>query len=252
MSRTCDILRAPQLAVAEAVQADQDQPTGQWKRPSRLPLHEYDDGTWVVDLTTLRHVPREDLPLDDAQPGVVTAEEERKIRRHVGRFFSKPSYEEYVENTLKPLTDLAKKRHNKESAEGELCRALTDVRLEFPGADLNPRDRETGRELTIHYIVADDQAVGLIPDPDDPDDAPRPQVAVDTPLPEIAEMWSKAEEEQRGPLLLTYLERLTKLCVPHHPIDRVTMIAEAESEFSFALAKATTPIEVEYLSYADA
>ncbi len=259
VSRTCDLVRRPALAVADAVHLPDDPEAEIGRKPHLAPVPAFRDGDWYADLSTLRHAQRDEVCalVEHLEPGLETGTHASAFRRHVGRYTSKPSWDDYIETTVEPLTTLAKKRHNKNSEEGALYRALSDIRLELETPDdPGPRDHHSPRGLEIHYIVRPEHAAGL--DPDAPATLMPADVAwlINQPsLSDIAKRWAEERDELRRVVWLeAYCAELTRRCVDRKvfPVTEVTHNVVAEDQFTFQQVKRSAPIEVEHLSYPEA
>lgn len=256
LSRTCDIVRSiddrPNVYVAPAEHRPDDDQAHLWRRPQWLPLPAYEDGKWCADLDQIDQIHKRRLRRCKPKNfSVETGEQDRFFRRHLGRYLSKPSWEEYVERTLEPITKRMRSKYSKQSPEGSLIADVLDIRITVVGGDLGPRDHTTERGLLVSFVMAP-EAMPLVDD-----HMIRPSAETEQwfgqssrGLSEIAERRSMADNDGEFVWLLEkYAARLVDECEPHYPVVSVEWELVAHDVFSFDRVKESSPIEVEYLSY---
>lgn len=255
VSRTCDIVREvsrrSRVHVAPAVHKPEDDEAHMWRRPQLAPLPAYGDGTWCADLDQIRSMHKRHLKRRSPVSSVETGEQERFLRRHLGRYLSKPSWERYVEKSVDPVATRMKEKYSKESAEGNLIGHIMDIRITVGGADPGPRDHETSRDLLLTFVMAPDAL------PLGGEDLLEPSMETTQWFSQTARGLHEIADRRRNAttdadavwLLERYVETLVGKCEVHHPISSVQWEVVAHDEFPFDRVKASSPIDVEYLSY---
>jgi hypothetical protein len=255
ISRTCDIVREidrkPKVHVTPAVHRPDDEEAHKWRRPQLAPLPAYEDGGWCADLDQIQQMHKRNLKRRKPLASVETGEQERFLRRHLGRYLSKPSWEQYVEKTVEPIAKRMRSKYSKESPEGSLIAAVLDIRITVQGADPGPRDHDSPRALLLTFVMA-------------PEALPLGSEELVEPSAKTKQWYSQsrrglhdiAKRRSEVPtdadavwLLERYVETVVGECEPHSPISNIHWEVVAHDEFGFDRVKASSPIEVEYLSY---
>lgn len=252
VSRTCDIVRPPTerpVVHCAALVRDVGIQARRWRRPRYAPLPSYDDGNWFSDFDTITAIGKESLNGCARERGVTGESKQRRFRRQVGRYFSKPSHEIFVEETIRPIVERFGDKHTKQSAEGRLIEQIVDVRVRLSWTD-------SGTALLDIYFIVEPSAYLL-----DPEEMWQVSTEIRDlmasggleGLNEIAKAWDESgTAHDRAWLLGRYLEVVTGPCVenPAGPIGEVAWHLEREDEFPYSLVKETSPADVEQLSYA--
>jgi hypothetical protein len=269
VSRSCDIVRSVEnlekvYCVPISPQTDSRNQNGRVPRWVHVPDH--NDGSWCGDMHAIRAFLKEDLKDLEHEAGTTSGDGERRVRRQAGRYFGRPSHIDGIERTLEPLMGRVVKRHNRDSAEGRITSAITDLRIEVDPEDLIQTDETTDRAVKLLVVVGENEMPFEHSDESISEETGRritdarqnpSRVGAPDELGAIATMWAAIDSVQSDHdmglgqwLLRQYVEAMVDLCTAVAPVSELTHELLTEEDMSFARVKNSAPLSTENLSFA--
>lgn len=160
VTQTCDIIRncqdRPFLEVCPLLQVDEEEISliRSGKRPSYAYLRGIESLNLVVDLNRVMSLEKPVIAKLERVPGCLLDVDSRNFAEALARKRNRFAFPDEFTNFVRPLSERMKRKHNKNSSEGEALRQLREVRV-----SASPSWTADSVEIFLFFII--DQNVDL-------------------------------------------------------------------------------------------